>query len=264
MGNARNAWIAVGLLFGVNLLNFFDRQLPGALGEPIRKEFGLSDTALGLLGTVFTLVYAAVGLPFGRLADRWSRKRLISGGLAAWSVLTAASGMAWSFPMLYAARLGVGIGEATCAPASQSLIADLFPARQLSRALGIFMLGLPIGLFLAYVFSGIIGEKFGWRYAFVLACAPGLVLSALVLLIHEPSRQGGTSKFDGASLTDLTPYRSVLKIRTMWWIAVSGALQNFNMYAVNAFQTPFLQRYHEMGLREANNVSAVVLGAVGV
>ncbi|HEU4530948.1 MAG TPA: MFS transporter, partial [Steroidobacteraceae bacterium] len=112
------AWFALALLFGVNLLNFFDRQLPGALGEPIRKEFGLNDTALGFLGTIFTLVYAAVGLPLGRLADRWSRTRLISAGVTLWSLLTAMSGFASSYATLFLSRLGVGVGEAVCAPAS--------------------------------------------------------------------------------------------------------------------------------------------------
>jgi hypothetical protein len=130
-----NAKKALLLLFAVNLLNFFDRQLPGVLGEPIRKEFGLDDAQLGLIGTAFTLMYAAVGLPIGRLADTWVRTRLVSAGLAVWSALTAVSGVVHSYSGLVVARLGVGIGEATCSPACQSLIGDLFPAREtLARA----------------------------------------------------------------------------------------------------------------------------------
>src|SRR3979490_3259239 len=102
---ASSASFALFILFAINLLNFFDRQLPGALAEPIRKEFHLSDTSLGLLGTVATLMYALVGLPLGRLADRWSRTRLIAIGTAAWSVLTAASGLAQNFAQLFVARL---------------------------------------------------------------------------------------------------------------------------------------------------------------
>jgi MFS family permease len=109
-----NAKKALLLLFAVNLLNFFDRQLPGVLGEPIRKEFGLDDAQLGLIGTAFTLMYAAVGLPIGRLADTWMRTRLISLGVTVWSALTAVSGMVHTYTGLVAARLGVGIGEATC------------------------------------------------------------------------------------------------------------------------------------------------------
>src|SRR3984957_6887347 len=151
MTRSARAWLALSILFAINLLNFFDRQLLGALGEPVRKEFHLSDSALGFLGTIFTITYAFVGLPLGRLSDQWSRTRLIAIGTGIWSLLTAASGIAQNFAQMVAFRLGVGIGEATCAPAGQSLIGDLFPPNQRARALGIFMLGLPIGLFLAYI-----------------------------------------------------------------------------------------------------------------
>ncbi|HEX4592864.1 MAG TPA: MFS transporter, partial [Bryobacteraceae bacterium] len=102
---ASRASFALFILFAINLLNFFDRQLPGALAEPIRKEFHLSDTALGLLGTVATLMYALVGLPLGRLADKWSRTRLIAIGTASWSLLTAVSGLAQNYAQLFVSRL---------------------------------------------------------------------------------------------------------------------------------------------------------------
>src|ERR1700676_4609046 len=159
---AWNSSFVLFILFAINLLNFFDRQLPGALAEPIRKEFHLSDTALGLLGTVATLMYALVGLPLGRLADKWSRTRLIAIGTASWSLLTAVSGLAQNYAQLFVSRLGVGLGEATCAPAGQLLVGDLFPPHQRARAMGIFMLGLPAGLCLAYFSAGAIGAAFGW------------------------------------------------------------------------------------------------------
>ena len=252
----------LALLFAVNLLNFFDRQLPGALGEPIRKEFALNDTALGLLSTAFILIYAAVGVPVGRLTDQWVRTRLIGIGVGVWSVLTAMSGIAWSYSVLVMARLGVGIGEAACSPACQSLIGDVFPHTQRSRALGVFMLGLPIGLCLAYLTGGFLGHAFGWRACFIIACIPGLILSVVILRMPEAPR--GAAPASAEAGTPASPYRRVLRIRTMWWIIASGALHNFNMYAINAFQTPYLQRFHELGLREANGVSAIVLGAVGV
>jgi predicted MFS family arabinose efflux permease len=262
---ASNASYALFVLFVINLLNFFDRQLPGALGEPIRKEFHLSDTALGLLGTVATLMYAIVGLPLGRLADRWYRTRLIGIGTAVWSLLTAASGLALNYAQLFVSRLGVGVGEASCAPAGQSLIGDLFPPHQRARAMGIFMLGLPAGLCLAYFSAGAIGAAFGWRAAFLFACVPGLLFAWLALRLPEPMR-GAMDAARPAAFTDAavkSPYATVLKLPTMWWIILSGIFHNFNMYAINAFQTPFLQRFHEMSLREASNVSAVSLGAVG-
>src|SRR5918911_3792395 len=102
---------ALFVLFAINLMNFFDRQLLGGVGEGIRREWALSDTALGLLGTVFTLLYAVFGLPLGRMSDKRDRRRILAAGVFAWSALTAASGMARTFSQLIVARLGVGLGE---------------------------------------------------------------------------------------------------------------------------------------------------------
>src|SRR5271168_756235 len=165
---ATGAKFALFVLFAINLLNFFDRQLLGSLGEPIRKEFLLSDTALGFLGTIFTVIYAIVGLPLGRLSDRWYRTRLIAIGTAVWSLLTAATGMATSYSQIFIARLGGGLGEATCAPAGQSLIGDFFPPSKRAFAMGVFMLGLPAGIFAAYLSAGLIYEHWGWRAAFYI------------------------------------------------------------------------------------------------
>ena len=118
---ASGARAALLILFAINTLNFLDRTLLGSLAEPVRKEFGLSDTGLGLLGTVFTLIYAVVGLPLGRLADRWHRIRLVAMGTALWSVLTAATGVAQSYAQVFVSRLGVGVGEAVCAPRPANL-----------------------------------------------------------------------------------------------------------------------------------------------
>src|SRR5258708_2657486 len=262
---AAGAKFALFLLFAINLLNFFDRQLLGALGEPIRHEFQLSDTALGFLGTIFTIIYAFVGLPLGALSDKWYRNRLIAIGTAFWSLLTAATGFAQNYAQIFVARLGVGIGEATCAPAGQSLIGDLFPPNQRAKAMGVFMLGLPAGIFLAYISAGAIATKFGWRAAFWFACVPGLILAVLALRIPEPVRGAldpgrvvTTAKDAGKS-----SFMAVLGLPTMWWIIMSGIFHNFNMYAINSFNTPFLQRFHEMSLLHASYVSSISVGAVG-
>ena len=110
---ARSALI---ILFAINLLNFFDRNMFGAVAEPIRKEWALNDSQIGWLATAFILLYAFVGVPLGRLSDRRNRPQILGIGVAVWSLLTAASGMAWSYATLFAARVGVGIGEASCAP----------------------------------------------------------------------------------------------------------------------------------------------------
>jgi MFS family permease len=262
---ASGAKYALFLLFAINLLNFFDRQLLGALGEPIRHEFQLSDTALGFLGTIFTIIYAFVGLPLGALSDRWHRNRLIAIGTAFWSLLTAATGFAQNYAQIFIARLGVGIGEATCAPAGQSLIGDLFPPSQRSKAMGVFMLGLPAGIFLAYISAGAIATRYGWRYAFYFACIPGIILALLALRIREPVRGGldAGRVITTAATAGKSPFMTVLSLPTMWWIIMSGIFHNFNMYAINSFNTPFLQRFHELSLLKASYVSSISVGAVG-
>ena len=258
----RGAGYALAVLFLINTLNFFDRQLLGSLGEPIRKEFLLSDTRLGILGTVFTLVYAVVGLPLGSLTDRWSRTRLIALCTAIWSLLTAATGAAQTYTQVFITRLGVGVGEAACAPAGQSLIGDFFPSHRRAFAMGVFMLGLPAGVFASYLLAGQIGARWGWRAAFLIACLPGLLLAALALRIREPLR-GAFDRAADATSPVRGAYLSVLRLPTMRWIILSGIFHNFNMYALNSFSTPFLQRFHELTLRQASTVSSIVVGAVG-
>ena len=261
---ATGAKYALFLLFAINLLNFFDRQLLGALGEPVRHEFGLSDTALGFLGTIFTVIYAFVGLPLGAISDRWYRNRLIAIGTAFWSVLTAATGFAQSYTQMFIARLGVGIGEATCAPAGQSLIGDLFPPNQRSKAMGVFMLGLPAGILLAYISAGAIATKFGWRAAFWFACIPGIILALMALRIPEPVRGGlDPGRVVTKAAGGWSAFASVLSLPTMWWIIMSGIFHNFNMYALNSFNSPFLQRFHGMSLLNASYISSISVGAVG-
>ncbi len=183
-----NPWRVLALLFLANLLNFFDRTIPAILNEPIRLEWGLNDFQLGIIAAAFTVIYAIAGLPLGRLADRGSRRKVIGWGVALWSAFTAANAFAWSFGSFLVARMGVGVGEASYAPASSSLIGDLFPAERRSRALGIFMLGLPVGLMAAFFTVGPLVAAFGdWRAPFVVAAVPGFVVAALFFLIREPA-----------------------------------------------------------------------------
>lgn len=136
---------ALAVLFLINLLNFYDRHVPGALTEPVRKEFNLTDSQVGLMGSAFIWVYAIIGIPLGYVADIWSRRKLLAWGTGIWSAMTAASGLAISFTTLLIPRMGVGVGEAVCAPTAASWIGDLFPPERRARALALFMLGFPIG-----------------------------------------------------------------------------------------------------------------------
>lgn len=263
--NPRSAavWYALFVLFAINTMNFFDRQILGAVGEPIRKEFELSDASLGLLGTAFTLLYAFVGVPLGVLADKIGRKRILSVGVFVWSLMTAASGLAQNFWQIFALRLGVGVGEASCAPAATSLIGDLFPASRRAKALAIFMLGLPVGVALSFAVSGTIAKEYGWRAAFLVAGIPGILCAIAVLFIHEPKRGAAETHAIGGQRREGSPYLNVLKSPTMIWIILSGAVHNFNMYAIGAFITPFLMRHHGLDIQQANFVSMLVYGVMG-
>jgi MFS family permease len=251
------------LLFGINLINFFDRQIFAAVTEPVRREWGLTDSQLGWLVTAFTLLYALVGLPLGRLADVWKRGRLLTAGLAFWSGLTFLSGLSRNFWALFGARLGVGIGEAACAPAASSLIGDLYRPAERARAMSVFMLGLPAGVALSYVVGGAVAQRWGWRAVFYIAGIPGLLLAGVSMFLTEPLRGRAEAVTAGSGHRPGSPTRLILSIPTMRWIIASGLLHNFIMYALTFFLPSFLVRHHQATLQTAGAVSALVIGIVG-
>ncbi|AYC33805.1 MFS transporter [Pseudomonas cavernae] len=261
---ASNAWRILFLLFLANLFNFFDRTIPAIIIEPIRIEWQLSDLQIGLIGTAFTVIYAIAGIPLGRMADTGARRKIMGWGLLAWSGLTAVNGLAWNFWSFLLVRMGVGIGEASYAPAANSLIGDLFPSRQRARAMGIFMLGLPLGLLLAYFTIGAMVEAFdSWRAPFFIAAGPGLLLALFMFFIREP-RRGAAETVQVAAQPVERPLRKVLAIRTFWWLVVAGLTFNFATYACNSFMVPMLQRYFLMPLGQAAVAAGVIVGVTGL
>jgi predicted MFS family arabinose efflux permease len=252
---------SLAVLFAINILNFYDRQVLSTLTEPVRKEFGLSDTQIGWMTTAFTLLYALIGVPLGRLADRWSRKKLLASGVSVWSVLTASTAVAGTYGFLLFSRLGVAVGEAVCAPVGTSWLGDLFPANKRSGALALFMLGVPIGLSLSSFCSGPVAQAFGWRTAMVLAAGPALLLIPALLSLHEPVRGASESHLPAS---DGKPSWSILRIRTLWWIIASGALLNFIMYAFAVFLASFLMRVHGFSLSSTGIASGCIFGIGGV
>jgi predicted MFS family arabinose efflux permease len=243
------------VLFAVNVLNFYDRHVPGALTEPIRKEFHLTDTQIGLLGSAFIWIYALIGLPLGRIADSASRKKLLAAAILIWSSLTASAAFAGSFGMLLFSRIGVGIGEAACAPAATSWLGDLFPPDKRSRVLALFMFGLPVGGALSFFFSGPLAQAYGWRAAMILAAAPALLLIPALLLLPEPQR--GASEIRPTPVTSSSMW-TILRIPTLWWIIASGALLNFSLYAVATFLPAFLSRIHGLSLASSGIATGIV------
>lgn len=196
------SWYALGVLFVVYLVNFVDRQILSILANDIKADLGLTDADLGFLyGTAFAIFYALFGVPLGRLADGWNRTRLLAIGLALWSCMTALSGLAKSGAALAAARVGVGVGEATASPCAYSLISDWFPPRLRGTALGIYSAGLFLGSGLSLLIGGLIVESWnrawpqdapfglaGWQVAFLAVGLPGLLLALWVVSLREPAR----------------------------------------------------------------------------
>ena len=263
MNQKQAGYYTLAVLFAINALNFFDRQIIGALGEPIRLEFALSDSTLGALNVAFTLIYAFVGLPLGKLADKYSRRKILLIGVFVWSLMTAASGLARNFWQMFGLRLGVGVGEATCAPAANSLIGDCFPSEKRAKAVSIFMLGLPVGLALSFAVSGAVAKSYGWRAAFFVAGVPGLLCVLAAFFIKEPQR-GAVEKVNvGTKRRKGSAFRLVFSSPTMIWLVISGVFHTSNMYALGGFITPYLMRYHHLDIAEANFAAMIVYGLLG-
>jgi MFS family permease len=183
------AWYALALLTVVYVLNFLDRSLIYILFTPIKKEMAFSDLQLALLGTTsFVIFYTALGIPFGRLADRAVRKNMIAGGLAIWSLFSGLTGFAKGFWTLFFCRVMVGVGEATLGPAALSLLSDYFPPHRRATVQAIYSSGIAVGAGIAFFLGGWIGQHFGWRRAFYLLGFPGLMVAVLVFLLKEEPR----------------------------------------------------------------------------
>jgi len=252
---------ALPILIAINILNFYDRYLMGALTEPIRKEFHLTDTQIGLIGSAFVWLYSIVGLPLGRLADKSSRRNLLAGGVTTWSALTACTALVSSYSMLLVSRLGFAIGEAVVAPAATSWIGDLFPPGKRSRALAAFMAAVPIGAALSYLISGPVAQAFGWRASMVVAVLPAMVIVPLLLMLKEPLRGACDIR---QHTSERNPIGSVLRIPTFWWIVASGALLNFNAYALAQFLSAFLGRIHHLSVGSAGVYTGISYAVGGI
>jgi MFS family permease len=245
---------ALAILFLVNVLNYYDRQTLAAILEPLRHEFSLSDTQLGGLFTLFTVVFALAGLPLGKLADTRSRRGLLASGIAVWTGLTGLAGLATSYTVLLGTRLGVAIGEAVCTPAAASWIGDLVPASRRARAMAGFMMAVPVGIMLSTAIGGAVAQAHGWRMALGLAALPGLVLAPAVLWLREPERPRPPVESASAGVLPAV----------FWWIAVSGAVVNFALYSFSTFLPAFLTRYHGMSVAQAGIWTGMGSGVSGI
>lgn len=199
------AWYVVAVLMFAYTVAFVDRQILSLLVQPIKRDLGISDTQIGLLaGFAFAVFYSVLGVPIARLADRRSRRSIISIGVALWSLMTAACGLSKTYWQLFLMRVGVGVGEATLSPAAYSMIADYFPPRKIGKAIGVYAMGLYGGAGMAMLAGSavvamvsdagpiavpLLGELYPWQLTFFVVALPGLLVLLLMATVKEPERR---------------------------------------------------------------------------
>ena len=259
---------ALVLLLALYTLNFLDRQIINILAESIKQDLKLQDWQLGLLtGLTFALFYTVLGLPIARLAERGDRVLIISIAVAVWSAFTVACGLAQNFVQLSLARLGVGVGEAGCTPPAHSLITDITPKDKRASALAFYNMGVPLGSLLGLAVGAIIADQYGWRTAFLVVGAPGLLLAVLTIFtLREPRR--GQPQPTGADAPNLKAAIAELRSkRAFWRICLGVAFLSFLGYGHIAFYGSFYMRAHGAELQgladQVGGALGMQLGALG-
>lgn len=253
------SWYALSILTAVYVLNFLDRTLIYILFTPIKKEMAFSDLQLALLGTTsFVIFYTLLGIPFGRLADRFSRKTIIGSGLAVWSLFSGLTGFADTFWTIFFCRVMVGVGEATLGPAALSLLSDYFPPRMRGTVQSIYSSGIAIGGGLAFFLGGWIGQTWGWRWAFYLLGFPGLVLAVLVFLLREQPRGAAGS---AAAETD---WRVLFRSVPLRYIYVGYALYGLASNNLGIWVPTFFVRDHKLSIAFIGTAAGILSIVVGI
>ncbi|SDL90875.1 Sugar phosphate permease [Oryzisolibacter propanilivorax] len=253
--------LSLGLLATVYIFSYIDRQVVSILIEPIKREFSASDTEIGLLtGLAFGLLYAVLGIPVGRLADRRNRRSIIAVCCGLWSLATMACGMATMYWQLLLARMSVAVGEAGSMAPSISMISDLYPPKRRSLAISIFMMGPNLGVLVGLALGGLIAQHYGWRAAFLAFGIPGVVLSLIVyLLVKEPPR--GAFEPGGNQHAAVPPgpvnepllrqLARLLSLKPLRLVALGCGVAAITGYGYGIWAPSFFMRVHGMGIAQA-------------
>ena len=252
-------WLALILLMAINIVGFIDRIVVNVLVEPVKGEFGLSDTQVSLMATAFTVLNIGAGLVIARFAERLRRLTLISAGTVLWSLATAICGWAGSWGHLLAARMGVGLGEAIGLPSLQSVISDYFPASKRGLAISVLMLAPPVGAFIGFVGGGWIAQEFDWRFTFLIAAVPGLLLGVTAwAFIAEPPR----GRYDAGAGDTVPPISQVLRrmfaLPSARNLVIGSGLAAMVGFGLNYFFTSLMIRKFELGLAEAGMYAGLI------
>ena len=262
MNTRRDApWLALTLLTAIATVGFVDRIVMNVLAVPVKAEFGLSDTQIGLLtGLAFAVLNVTLGIAVARYAERGRRIPLIAVGTALWSLATAACGFVGNFAQLLLARVGVGVGEAVGLPANQSVIADYFPPEHRTKALGFFMMSATAGLVLGMALGGFIAQNYGWRWAFIAVGLPGLLLALLTWFGLKEPRVLPQFKVRAEDQEGIWQAASALMAKPSYLHLVIAMVLYFLMaYGALVFLTPFVIRVHHLTVGEAGSGARIVL-----
>ena len=239
------SWYALALLMLIYVLNFLDRTIIYILFPLIKKEMAFSDTQLALLGTTsFVIFYTVLGIPFGRLADRGSRTKIIAIGVIVWSLFSGLTAFANDFWTLFACRVMVGVGEATLGPAAISLLSDYFPPLRRATITSIYSMGIAIGAGLAALLGGSLSQ-YGWRIAFMLIGFPGLAFGALIFFLREPARTAAVATDTHYSKTD---WRALVSNKAFVLLCVGYALLGLATNNLSIWGATFYFRLHKFDL----------------
>lgn len=264
-------YYALAVLTLVYIFNFIDRQVIVILSEYIIEDLDLSLTQYGMLsGIAFAAIYCFFGIPIARVADKGNRRNVIAVSLTIWSVFTALCGSAQNFWQLFAARFGVGIGEAGGSPPAHSMVSDIFPVSERGTALSIYSLGVYGGILIGYVGGAYLVQWFDWRVAFIVVGLPGILLAILLrLTVKEPPRGFSVAKTknDSEEIAETT----FMEVLALLWsrkafrhLALACALHAFVTYGVGNFMVIFLSRVHEMPNLEIGKMYGLVAGIGGL
>ncbi len=258
---------AVALVWAVLLLRIVDLQIIAVLLEPLKREFGITDTQLGLLsGFAFSVLYGTLGIPIAWLADRTSRRNIIAVAVGLWSAMTCLCGLATSFTTLFAARVGVGIGEAGGTAPAYSLIADYCPPRYRSRVFAILNSAVPIGVFTGLLIGGLVAARYGWRAAFAIVGLPGIAVALLVrATLREPQRgasEGARHKAPPVPARAALGY--LLRLRSYRHLVMATSLFTLGAMASGIWLPTFFIRVHHMAPADVTTRLALIYGAGGL
>lgn len=257
-------WILL-ILTGLNLFNYLDRFVLSAVLTPLQKELGINDSQLGWLPTAFMIGYFVTSPVFGWLGDRWSRKWLIAAGIFVWSLGTVLTGMATTFAMMVAFRVLVGLGEASYATISPSLISDSYAPAKRNNALTIFYVAIPVGAALGTILGGLIAAKWGWRHAFIWAGAPGLLLALVMLPFAETKRgQAGDKIAPEAKKPTVRDIASLVCIPDYLLVVLGYTAYTFALGAFGVWGPTFLSRVHGVAVDNAGEFFGAVLVVAGL